>query len=89
MWTPVRISDGRATTRPYGFGWFVEDVNGHRVIRRNGQTAGFAASIQRYPQDRLAVIVLCNLGTIGIAGEIASGIAEIYVPALHQSQRAQ
>lgn len=80
IWTPTRLADGR--THPYGLGWYVEDVRGVRRVRHNGQTAGFAASIARYREDRLTVIVLCNLGTIGLAGRINVGVAKHYLPAL-------
>ena len=41
LWTPVRLNDSK--THPYGLGWYVETLRGHRVRRHNGQTAGFAA----------------------------------------------
>lgn len=80
LWTPAQLNDGRPLT--YGLGWYVETLRGRRVVRHNGQTAGFAASITRYPDDRLTVIVLTNLGTIGLAGRINQGVAKLYVPAL-------
>lgn len=80
IWTPTRLNGGR--THPYGLGWYVEDVRGVGRVRHNGQTAGFAASIARYREDRLTVIVLCNLGTIGLAGRINQGVAKLYLPAL-------
>src|SRR5262249_18870821 len=36
MWTPVRLDDG--TRHPYGFGWFVTDRRGHRLIDHPGIT---------------------------------------------------
>jgi CubicO group peptidase (beta-lactamase class C family) len=80
IWTPTRLNDGKI--HPYALGWYVETLRGHRRVRHNGQTAGFAASIARYDDDRLTVIVLCNLGSIGLAGRINQGIAKLYVPAL-------
>jgi len=58
MWTPVKLNDG--STRRYGFGWNVGMVEGHRNIGHGGSTSGFSASLQRFPDDRLAVIVLTN-----------------------------
>lgn len=80
VWTPTRLNDGR--THPYGLGWYVETLRGHGRVRHNGQTAGFAASIARYREDRVTVIVLTNLGTLGLAGRINQGVAKHYVPAL-------
>src|SRR2546425_284374 len=34
MWTPVILSDGKPF--PYGFGWRIKEVNGHRVIEHSG-----------------------------------------------------
>ncbi len=56
MWTPVKLNDGK--TRKYGFGWNVDAVEGHKNIGHGGSTSGFSASIQRFPDDRLAVIIL-------------------------------
>jgi len=58
MWTPVKLNDG--TSKKYGFGWNVGAVGEHRNIGHGGSTSGFSASLQRFPDDRLAVIVLTN-----------------------------
>lgn len=78
-WTPFKLNDGTPTT--YGLGWYIETINNRQRIRHGGQTAGFAASITRYPAQRLSIIVLSNLGDIGLGGEIANGIAELYLTA--------
>ena len=36
IWTPVRLNDG--TSHPYGFGWRVEALFGHRLIDHSGST---------------------------------------------------
>jgi CubicO group peptidase (beta-lactamase class C family) len=59
MWTPVRLNDG--TAAPYGFGWFVMNANGHRLIEHEGAWQGFNANISRYVDDKLTVIVMANL----------------------------
>jgi len=84
LWTPVRLNDG--ATRTYGLGWYIETLRGHHVHRHNGQTAGFAASIARYVDDGVSVIVLSNIGDIGLAGDIARGVAKIYIPSLSLRQ---
>jgi D-alanyl-D-alanine carboxypeptidase len=58
MWTPVKLNDGK--TRKYGFGWNVDAVEGHKNIGHGGSTSGFSASIQRFPEEHLAVIILSN-----------------------------
>ena len=60
----------------------LETLRGHQVRRHTGQTAGFTSSIALFPEDRLTVIVLCNIGTGGVAGRIGQMVAKVYVPAL-------
>jgi CubicO group peptidase (beta-lactamase class C family) len=57
MWTPVKLNDG--TSYPYGFGWEIENAHGHRVITHTGMTG---TEYTRFPDDKLTVIVLTNLG---------------------------
>lgn len=83
MWTPLRFNNGKPF--PYSFGWNIEVFRGHRIIRHGGQTAGFSATFARYVDDRLTVILLCNLGDIGLANRMGQGIAKIYLPALSLS----
>jgi CubicO group peptidase (beta-lactamase class C family) len=77
MWTPVRLNNG--STHDYGFGWFLSPLNGHRNIGHSGSTSGFSASIQRFPNDHLAVIVVTNSNEDGVATRIAKAIALIYL----------
>lgn len=79
MWSPVKLNDG--TTYPYGFGWFVDVVQHHRRIHHDGALPGFKSDIERYPDDKLTVIVLANSGTAN-AEKIATHVAGLYVPAV-------
>lgn len=58
-WTPVTLRGGG--TYPYGLGWYVSQQRGRRRIGHGGSWQGFRASIQRYPEFDLTVIVLANL----------------------------
>ncbi len=58
MWTPQRLNSRKPTK--YGFGWFIDEVEGHRNIGHGGSASGFSASLQRFPDDRLTVILLTN-----------------------------
>jgi CubicO group peptidase (beta-lactamase class C family) len=75
MWTPVKLNDGK--TRKYGFGWNVDAVEGHKNIGHGGSTSGFSASIQRFPDDRLAVIILTNTDE-EIATTLAKKVATLF-----------
>ena len=79
MWTPVKLNDG--ITVPYGFGWEITDINGHRQIGHGGGLPGFVASISRFVDDKLTVIVLTNCEGTNLR-RIALGIAGFYVPAV-------
>jgi CubicO group peptidase (beta-lactamase class C family) len=75
MWTPAKLNDGKPTK--YGFGWFLDSVEGHKNIGHGGSTSGFSASIQRFPDDKLAVIILSNTDE-QIATTLAKKIATFY-----------
>lgn len=80
MWTPLTFND--AKTYPYGFGFRISDVRGHKLIAHSGQTAGFGSNISRYIDDDLTVIALTNLGESGMGTLLTNGIARIYIPAI-------
>jgi CubicO group peptidase (beta-lactamase class C family) len=75
MWTPVRLNDGKI--RKYGFGWNLDTVEGHKNIGHGGSTSGFSASIQRFPDDRLAIIILTNTDE-EIATTLAKEVATFF-----------
>jgi CubicO group peptidase (beta-lactamase class C family) len=80
MWTPLDFTSGK--NYPYGFGFRLSDVRGHKLVAHSGQTAGFGANISRYVDDDLTVIALTNLGETGMGTLIATGVAKIYLPAI-------
>ncbi len=85
MWTPVKLNTGK--TYPYGFGWSIADVNGHRLLHHGGAWQGFTMHISRYVDDRLTVVVMTNLDEDHSNPEkIAQGVAALYVPALKKSE---
>jgi len=88
MWTPVKLNSGK--TSPYGFGWRVAEVNGHRLLEHGGAWQGFTMHISRYVDDQLTIIVMTNLDS-GHAdpGKIAHGVATLYVPALKKLEPAK
>ncbi|MDP9106009.1 MAG: beta-lactamase family protein [Candidatus Eremiobacteraeota bacterium] len=61
MWTVYPLNDGKRNAGGYGFGWFIEEQNGHKRIAHGGIWQGFTAEIARYPDDALTVVVLANL----------------------------
>jgi D-alanyl-D-alanine carboxypeptidase len=77
MWTAGKLNDGKEC--PYGFGWRIGQLDGHRNIGHSGSTSGFSASLQRFPDEKLAVIVLCNSDEPNIATTLAKTIAGFYL----------
>lgn len=75
MWTPVRLNDGKV--EPYGFGWSLGEVRGHRIIQHGGSWQGFRAYIARYVDQRLTVIVFANVDEAD-TGKLAHGVAGLY-----------
>ena len=86
MWTPVKLKDGK--THPYGFGWFLNEVNGHRLIEHDGAWQGFTMNISRYVDDKLTVIVMTNLNEgPSKPDRIAHGVAGIYEAGLKGKEK--
>jgi CubicO group peptidase (beta-lactamase class C family) len=77
MWTVAKLRNGQPNAHHYGFAWFIESINGHRVIQHSGTWQGFRTYIARYVDDRVTVVVLTNLGESDPA-RIAHGIAGLY-----------
>jgi CubicO group peptidase (beta-lactamase class C family) len=44
----------------YGFGWFLDPYRNHPRMWHYGDTIGFHTYIQRFPANRLTIIILCN-----------------------------
>lgn len=74
--TPGTLNDGTKTT--YGFGWFVEEYRGHQRVRHSGSTCGFRNELQRYPEDKLTVIILTNRAEPEVV-ELANQVADVFL----------
>lgn len=57
-----RLNDGREIE--YAGGLFMTSYDGLPEVSHGGATAGYRAFLARYPEQRLSVAVLCNLGNI-------------------------
>jgi CubicO group peptidase (beta-lactamase class C family) len=76
MWASGKLNNGKETE--YGFGWRVGPHEGHKNIGHSGSTSGFSASLQRFPDDDVTVILLCNSGEENVATVLAKKIASFY-----------
>lgn len=52
------LNEGKPVS--YGFGWFLDPYKGHKRMWHTGSTIGFRSVIERFPNDKLTVIILCN-----------------------------
>lgn len=74
MWTPG--SAGR-----YGFGWFVDTIQGHRHVHHDGGVPGFVAEFHRFPDDGISVVIFANIGDRDLS-DLALQVAARYIPGL-------
>jgi CubicO group peptidase (beta-lactamase class C family) len=79
MWMPVKLNNGNSY--PYGFGWEVNTVGGHRLVSHGGSLPGFRSAFLRFVDDKLSVIVLTNEDGAD-PKKIALGIANQYLPGI-------
>jgi CubicO group peptidase (beta-lactamase class C family) len=71
---PGRCNDGEATS--YGLGWQLGEQDGRPYAGHSGSWLGFKAFYARFPQPRLAVIVLLNRDYDLPEGDLALMVAE-------------
>ena len=78
MWTVAKLSNGKPNSGHYGFGWFIENRNGHRVVEHAGAWQGFETQISHYVDDQITVVVLTNLAEAK-PETFANHVAEMYL----------
>ena len=68
MLTPyISVSDmGIYTGFGYGYGWFIGEIEDHRVLFHTGRIEGFTAINCVYPDDNVIVVVLSNQWTMSV-----------------------
>ncbi|HET9424482.1 MAG TPA: serine hydrolase [Gemmatimonadaceae bacterium] len=72
-----RLKSGR--TIPYALGLIVGSYNGAREISHGGSTAGYQTWVGRYPEQGLAIAVLCNVTSANPA-QLAHQVTDIFIP---------
>jgi CubicO group peptidase (beta-lactamase class C family) len=91
--TPVKLGDGGQTSWPsapggdnlnpgkpvvYGFGWFLDPYLGRERRWHTGSTQGFRTVIERFPTEKLTVVVLCNRTDLDAAA-LALRAADVFL----------
>jgi CubicO group peptidase (beta-lactamase class C family) len=85
--TPVKVADGSVqepdgTPAAYGFGWFLNPYRDHPRMWHYGETVGFRTTIQRFVEDKLTIIVLCNRDDV-VPTSRALQVANLFLSAHH------
>ncbi len=63
----ISVSDmGIYTGFGYGYGWFIGEIENHRVLFHTGRIEGFTAINYVYPDDNVIVVVLSNQWTMSV-----------------------
>src|SRR5438034_924718 len=81
MWTADVTNNGIDAPFNYGFGWFIENYHGHRLVQHSGGTPGFSSAMYRFVSDKLTIIILTNHAD-RILDQLAFDLAGISLPAL-------
>ena len=77
MATSGRFSDGKPVEN-YGLGFFIELYRGVHNVYHSGSTAGYRAHLNRFPDSRTSVAVLCN-GSNGDASRSANRVSDVFL----------
>lgn len=76
----------RAATPPgpypgYGVGWTVDERGGRRIVSHGGGMGGVATTLNLYPADKAAIVVLAN-ARAELVGRVQQAILEALLPPL-------
>jgi CubicO group peptidase (beta-lactamase class C family) len=79
MQTPV-LPTGWPDGSSYGFGLEIGQYRGQRTVAHGGGDPGYAAYAVRYPDQALAIALLCNLENVGATiGRLTERVADLYL----------
>lgn len=87
---PVKFTF-RGEPANFGLGWFLTSYRGRKVVSHGGVLSGFSSIVNRFVEDDVTVVVLCNSkegeripgqDRMGQAEVLAQIVAARYVPAL-------
>ncbi|MHC1706590.1 MAG: serine hydrolase domain-containing protein [Bacteroidales bacterium] len=85
-WKPAKYNNGEKVnasmiifyepTASYGTGWFISELEGHKIVWTPGAGLGSSTVIFSVPDIKLSIIVLCNDSRFLIADMLARRIAQ-------------
>jgi len=74
MSTPLKLVGGDA--HDYGFGLFIDSLDGHARVQHGGDIFGFNSMLARFPDDDVAVAVISNSRSIS-STRVANGLSRV------------
>ncbi|MEJ7626180.1 MAG: serine hydrolase domain-containing protein [Ferruginibacter sp.] len=78
LWQPfIKSSDKVESKTYYGFGWFIDEYNGHKFVGHGGSNIGFRSMFMRFVNDGLSIIILTNTDEANPRA-IANALADYY-----------
>jgi len=78
LWQPfIKTSDKADSKEYYGFGWAIDEYNGHKLIVHGGANIGFRSVFARFVNDGLSIIILTNTDEANPRA-IANALADYY-----------
>jgi CubicO group peptidase (beta-lactamase class C family) len=96
MWTPVRLNNGLEAMgilgANYGMGWGLQDHRGNKEVGHGGSFInGYTAALSRFPEKKLAVVVLTNLNPTNVSwiGFNIAGFFDAGLKGIDQMQTAK
>ncbi len=87
LWQPFIPTSSTPGTKSYyarpddtvgrGFGWAIDEINGHKSISHGGSNIGFKTHYSRFPNDGLSIVVLTNADG-AVPSSIVKALADYY-----------
>jgi len=78
LWQPfIKTSDKADSKEYYGFGWAIDEYNGHKLIVHGGANIGFRSVFARFVNDGLSIIILTNTDEAN-PRDLANALADYY-----------
>jgi len=78
LWQPfIKTSDKSESKAYYGFGWFIDERNGHKVVEHGGANVGFRSYYTRFVNDDLSIIIMTNTDEAN-PGAIVTALSAYY-----------
>jgi CubicO group peptidase (beta-lactamase class C family) len=84
MQTATVLTGGQTT--PHGMGFGIGNYRGARTLLTSGGDFGIATELVLYPDQRLAIAVLCNMDSVAMGGlatvnpdDLTNGVADVFL----------